>query len=147
LRQAVRGAKNIVAAIRGGRKIPFTFNTLGQLAAIGRRTGVADVFGIKISGLPAWILWRTIYLAKLPSFEKKLRVMLGWMLDLFFPRNFVQVLTVQRIDHIARRLAYIREHPTFPVPGNPIPLPVARPVENSPLVLRGEQLNEHLNSH
>jgi NADH dehydrogenase len=134
LRQAVRGAKNIVAAIRGKRKTPFAFTTLGQLAAIGRRTGVANILGIQISGLPAWWLWRTIYLAKLPSFEKKLRVALNWTLDLFFPKNFVQHMTLRGIEQVHRRLAYIRQHPVIPVPAKPDGLPSPIPVENSPTV-------------
>jgi NADH dehydrogenase len=52
----------------------FRFSTIGQLAAIGRRTGVANILGINSSGFIAWWLWRTIYLSKLPRFEKKLRV-------------------------------------------------------------------------
>jgi NADH dehydrogenase len=141
LRQAVRGAKNIVAAIRGRKKTPFAFTTLGQLAAIGRHTGVAGILGFQLSGLPAFFLWRTIYLAKLPSFEKKLRVLLNWTLGLFFPKNFVQILTLQRIDHIARRLAYIRQHPAIPMPTNSDALAGSRPVDNSPIVPGAESLN------
>jgi NADH dehydrogenase len=143
LRQAVRGAKNIVAAIRGRQKVPFAFSTLGQLAAIGRHTGVAGILGIQLSGLPAFFLWRSIYLAKLPSFEKKLRVVLDWTLDLLFPKNFVQILTMQRIDHIARRLAYVRQHPTIPVPSKSDALPSSRPVDSSPVVQGNERLNNH----
>ena len=86
-------AQNIAAEIRGGRKKPFVFSTLGQLAAIGRRTGVACILGINFSGFIAWWLWRTIYLSKLPRFEKKLRVMLDWTLDLLFSKDLVQLTT------------------------------------------------------
>ena len=67
----------------------------GQLAAIGRRTGVANIMGINFSGFFAWWLWRTIYLSKLPRFEKKLRVALDWTLDLLFSKDLVQFLTVR----------------------------------------------------
>ena len=70
-----------------GKREPFSFTTLGQLAIIGRRTGVANILGLHVSGLVAWWLWRTIYLMKLPRFEKKLRVALSWTLDLFFPKT------------------------------------------------------------
>ena len=93
LREGKVVAHNIIAAVRGGKKKPFVFSTLGQLAAIGRRTGVANVFGINFSGFIAWWLWRTIYLSKLPRFEKKLRVMLDWTLDLIFSKDTVQFET------------------------------------------------------
>jgi NADH dehydrogenase len=93
LRQGKVAAQNVTAAIRGGRKRPFVFSTLGQLAAIGRRTGVANVFGLNFSGFVAWWLWRSIYLSKLPRFEKKLRVALDWTLDLLFTKDLVQFTT------------------------------------------------------
>ncbi len=95
LREGTIVAQNIKAAIRGTQKKKFSFSTLGQLAAIGRRTGVANILGINFSGFIAWWLWRTIYLMKLPRFEKKLRVALDWTLDLFFSKDFVQYLTVR----------------------------------------------------
>jgi NADH:ubiquinone reductase (H+-translocating) len=85
-------AHNIVARSRGEKLTSFRFNTLGLLASIGRRTGVARVFGVNFSGFPAWWLWRTIYLLKLPRIEKKVRVAMDWTLDLFFSRDFVQYL-------------------------------------------------------
>jgi NADH dehydrogenase len=95
LRQARTAADNIVAATNNRPLRPFEFQTIGQLAAIGRRTGVARIFGVNFSGFLAWWLWRTIYLSKLPRFEKKVRVAIDWTLDLVFPRDFVQFLTVR----------------------------------------------------
>jgi NADH dehydrogenase len=95
LREAKVAARNIVATLRGRRTEPFEFVTIGQLAAIGRRTGVARVFGVNFSGFLAWWLWRTIYLSKLPRFEKKLRVAIDWTLDLLFAKDFVQFLTLR----------------------------------------------------
>src|SRR5712691_5180602 len=95
LRQGRVLARNIGAAIRGGVKKPFVFSTLGQLAAIGKRTGVAQMFGFNFSGFVAWWLWRTIYLSKLPRFEKKCRVALDWTLDLLFSKDLVQFTTVR----------------------------------------------------
>ena len=94
LRQGRALAQNITAEIRGRSKKPFIFSTLGQLAAIGKRTGVANILGINFSGFIAWWLWRTIYLSKLPRFEKKLRVALDWTLDLLFSKDIVEFLTV-----------------------------------------------------
>jgi NADH:ubiquinone reductase (H+-translocating) len=95
LREARTAAANIVATLDGRALSTFQFRTIGQLAAIGRRTGVARVFGVKFSGFVAWWLWRTIYLSKLPRFDKKVRVAIDWTLDLVFAKDFVQFLTVR----------------------------------------------------
>ena len=94
LREGKVLAHNLTAAVRSGRKKPFVFATLGQLAAIGKRTGVANILGINFSGFIAWWLWRTIYLSKLPRFEKKVRVALDWTLDLLFSKDLVQFMMV-----------------------------------------------------
>jgi NADH dehydrogenase len=93
LRQGRLVARNIAATLRGAEPEPFAFATLGQLAAIGRRTGVARILGLQFSGFIAWWLWRTVYLSKLPRFEKKVRVMLDWTLDLVFSKDLVQFTT------------------------------------------------------
>jgi NADH:ubiquinone reductase (H+-translocating) len=95
LREGKVVAENLAASVRGGRKKPFTFTTIGQLAAIGRRTGVANIMGVNFSGFLAWWLWRTIYLSKLPRFEKKVRVALDWTLDLLFSKDLVQFVTLR----------------------------------------------------
>ena len=95
LRQGRVLAHNITAAVRGGKRKPFVFSTIGQLAAIGRRSGVANIAGINFSGFLAWWLWRTIYLSKLPRFEKKLRVALDWTLDLVFSKDLVQFIEIK----------------------------------------------------
>jgi NADH dehydrogenase len=95
LRQGKVLAHNIAATIRGGGRKPFVFSTIGLLATIGRRTGVANIMGINFSGFIAWWLWRTIYLSKLPRVEKKVRVLLGWTLDLIFSKDLVQFITLR----------------------------------------------------
>jgi NADH dehydrogenase len=95
IRQGRCLARNIVAALRGRPATKFTFRTIGQLASLGRRTGVAQIFGIKFSGFAAWWMWRTIYLAKLPRMEKKLRVALDWTLDLIFSKDLVKFQTAR----------------------------------------------------
>jgi len=88
-------ARNIIATINGGRKTPFKFTSLGHLAAIGKRTGVAQICGFRFSGFVAWFLWRTIYLFKLPIAEKKMRVAFDWTLDLLFAKDFVQYMVTR----------------------------------------------------
>ena len=95
LRQGKTVATNIIAAIRGSAKKPFSFSTLGLLASIGRRTGVANILGMNFSGFAAWFLWRTIYLSKLPRLEKKVRVALDWTLDLLFKKDLVHLLDLR----------------------------------------------------
>jgi len=90
LREAKIAARNVLASFHGSDKKPFRFRTLGQLAAIGRRTGVARILGFNFSGVIAWSLWRFIYLSKLPRIEKKVRVVLDWMLDVIFSKDLVQ---------------------------------------------------------
>jgi NADH dehydrogenase len=95
LRESKLVAHNIFATLRGKKKKRFSFRTIAQLAAIGRRTGVANILGINFSGFIAWWLWRTIYLSKLPGLEKKLRVAFDWTLDLVFSKDLVQFLEVR----------------------------------------------------
>jgi NADH dehydrogenase len=108
LREGVIVAKNIEAAILGGRPKPFRFAMLGQLASIGHRTGVAMMFGIKFSGFIAWWFWRSVYLMKLPRLAKKLRVMASWTLDLFFGQDIEQMITVRDVEALSAQLARIR---------------------------------------
>ena len=96
IRQGKIVAENILAAISGGRRRRFEFKTIGALASIGKRTGVARIMGVNFSGFAAWWLWRTIYLSKLPRFEKKVRVALDWALDLLFSKDLVQFVDVSR---------------------------------------------------
>jgi NADH dehydrogenase len=109
-------AHNIIANTRGKVLIPFRFNTLGLLASIGRRTGVARILGINFSGFVAWWLWRTIYLLKLPRTEKKLRVALDWTLDVFFSKDFVQYLHQRSPVVVNQPPANSDAHPVEPEP-------------------------------
>jgi NADH:ubiquinone reductase (H+-translocating) len=84
-------AQNIAAALLGRPGKPFSFKTIGLLASIGRRTGVARIFGYNFSGFLAWWMWRTIYLSKLPGLDKKVRVAFDWTLDLIFPKDVCAV--------------------------------------------------------
>jgi NADH dehydrogenase len=89
-------AQNLVATLLGRRLKPFSFRTIGLLASIGRRMGVARIFGFNFSGFFAWWMWRTVYLSKLPGLDKKVRVAFDWTLDLLFPKD---VCAVFDLDH------------------------------------------------
>jgi NADH dehydrogenase len=91
IRQGRVAAQNIALALAGRSPKPFSFKTIGLLASIGRRTGVARIFGFNFSGFLAWWLWRTIYLSKLPGLDKKVRVAFDWTLDLLFRKDVCAV--------------------------------------------------------
>lgn len=93
-RQGLLLGDNIAASITGRALKPFKFTGQGELASIGHRTAVAEIFGYHFSGIIAWFMWRTIYLMKLPGLDRKLRVMAEWTFDLFFPRD-INLLTPQ----------------------------------------------------
>ena len=90
-REANTVAANIAAEIHGGARALFTFEGLGKLGALGHNCAVADVFGIKISGFLAWLLWRTIYLMKLPGLPTKIRVASDWLIALLLPPSLAQL--------------------------------------------------------
>ena len=91
-RQGVQIARNIAAVLKGGAPAPFRYRYMGQMAAIGEREAVAEVFGFRFSGFFAWWMWRTVYLGKLPGVLRKLRVMTDWTFELIFPRDLSIVL-------------------------------------------------------
>jgi NADH dehydrogenase len=105
VRQGKAVAKNILATLHNQPQEAFRFKMLGQLAAIGQRTGVAEIFGFRFSGILAWMMWRGIYLAKLPRIEKKVQVALHWTMDLFFSKDLTQILTASGIREADRTLA------------------------------------------
>lgn len=104
LREGRCAGKNIWARMRGAQSSPFVYKAPGELAAIGRRTGVARIFGLRFSGFVGWVLWRAVYLMKLPRLEKKLRVGLQWILDMVFERDIAQYITPQEVASMNRVL-------------------------------------------
>ncbi len=89
-REATTAATNIVRALRGGEEAHFAFEGLGTLSSLGHGSAVAQIFGIKLSGLIAFVLWRFIYLMKMPGVNRKVRISLGWLIRLLFPPDFAQ---------------------------------------------------------
>jgi len=92
---AIRAAKtvatNICASMRGGQKAVFAFEGLGKLGSLGHRSAVAEIFGVHVSGLLAWIMWRFIYLSKMPGIQRKVAIAVDWFMALFFPPELVQL--------------------------------------------------------
>jgi NADH:ubiquinone reductase (H+-translocating) len=100
IRQGKVAAKNIISSIEGKRKKQrFDYKTKGMMAEIGKRAGVAELFGFKIHGFFAWWLWRTFYLANLPTIEKKLKVMGDWTMDLVFKADVSMIKRFEKQRH------------------------------------------------
>ena len=84
-------AANIVASMRGERTKPFRYRSLGTMASLGARRGVAALpGGMILTGFGAWLLWRSYYLSRLPGLDRKVRVALDWTLGLVFPRDIAE---------------------------------------------------------
>jgi NADH dehydrogenase len=110
LREGRCAGKNISARLEGKQTTPFQYKAPGQLATIGRRTGVARIFGLKFSGIVGWMLWRSVYLMKLPRLEKKLRVGMQWAFDLPFERDIGQYVTLRDVESLNRLLDTARQY-------------------------------------
>jgi len=94
-REATTCATNIAAQIRGGKQALFAFEGLGTLGSLGHGSAVAQILGMKISGVVAWFLWRCIYLMKIPGLGTKFRISIDWFIHLLFPPDLAQTKVEQ----------------------------------------------------
>jgi NADH:ubiquinone reductase (H+-translocating) len=119
VREARHAAANLLATLKGAPTRAFDYKARGSMAAIGHMKGVADVLGIPLSGLPAWLLWRAYYLSQMPTLGRKVRIFVEWTWGMFFPTD---------ITH----LRFTRSQDVDPLPAQPMPgtaLSVVRPAE------------------
>ncbi len=91
VREGPHAARNILAVLDGSRPTPFDYGQQGMLVSLGRFNGVGQVLGVKLSGFPAWFLWRSYYLLRLPSRDRRLRVALDWALELVLAHDVVEI--------------------------------------------------------
>ncbi len=100
-RQGRQAALNLVRVLKGEPTKPFRFKALGQLCSIGGYSAVAEMFGMRVSGFLAWFLWRGVYLFKLPTWSRRIKVALDWAWDLLFPRDlsFLNTDSAQQVYH------------------------------------------------
>jgi len=91
IRQARALAAVIEAELTGRDKQPFRFRLLGEMVPLSRRTAVADLRGLKLVGFPAWFIWKTVYMLKLPTLVARVRVVLDWTVELFFERDVAEL--------------------------------------------------------
>jgi NADH:ubiquinone reductase (H+-translocating) len=95
LRQARRLAGNIAATFHGEALEEFRYRNMGGLASLGRYKGIARVLGIRLRGFPAWWLHRNYHLLMIPTFNRKVRIILDWTVGLFFRRDIAQLGSLQ----------------------------------------------------
>ena len=104
-REAKVLARNIVAHLENRPLKAFEYRSLGTMASLGGRRGVADILGIRISGFPAWVAWRLFYLSLLPGIATRMRVAADWLLDLLVSRSIASVRAAQPGSRQVRFLA------------------------------------------
>jgi len=93
IQMAEAAAQNIVRTVRGKPLQPFRYRDQGTLATIGRNAAVAHVFGLQLSGFPAWVMWLVVHIIQLIGFRNKLFVLLNWAWDYFFYERAVRLIT------------------------------------------------------
>ncbi len=96
LRQARRLGKNLAATLAGTEPKPFRYKNMGGIVSLGRFKGVARVPGLNIRGFPAWWLHRTYHVTRVPTFNRKVRILVDWTVALFFRRDVVQLASLTR---------------------------------------------------
>jgi NADH dehydrogenase len=96
VRQAKRLAGNIVASLRRQQPRPYKHSYAGSVASLGLHKGVAEVYGVKLRGWPAWFMHRSYHLSRVPTLNRKVRVILDWSLALFFRRDVVSLGQLQQ---------------------------------------------------
>lgn len=89
--QGRQGGRNILRTIRGQPLKPYRFTGLGDACGLGRRRAIAQLWGIGITGIPAWIMWRSIFLVFIPTWEKRIRIMLDWIITPFAGRDIAEI--------------------------------------------------------
>ncbi|GAA5070689.1 NADH dehydrogenase [Thermocatellispora tengchongensis] len=91
VRQARTIADNIVARLRGRPLREYRHAYAGSVASLGLHKGVAQVYGVKLRGPLAWLTHRSYHLTRIPTVNRKVRVLVDWTLALFFPRDIVSL--------------------------------------------------------
>ncbi len=111
VRQARQVAANICAKLRDQPTKPFAYRPMGQLSSVGHNRAVAEVFGLRVSGFVAWLMWRGVYLLKVPTLARKVRLFLEWNWAMFFPPDLAHFsfrLTPRHVTPPAIRVAEAR---------------------------------------
>jgi NADH:ubiquinone reductase (H+-translocating) len=82
MQQGTYAAKAIVREVQGAKALPpFKYFDKGELAVIGRAAAVANIFGLHISGLPAWLVWAFVHLMYIVQFQSRIVVFIRWAIQ------------------------------------------------------------------
>jgi NADH dehydrogenase len=100
-REGKTAARNVIAAMRGGRRRAFRFQPLGSLASLGHYEAVAQLGPVSLAGFMAWLAWRSVYLVKLPEMGRRVRVAVDWLVDLLLSTDIVQLPVLPNDDVVA----------------------------------------------
>lgn len=119
IREGCLLATNLPRALRGQATMKFRHKPLGSMASIGHMKGVATLFGVPLTGLPAWLLWRAYYLSQMPTLGRKVRIFVEWTWGMFFPTDITHLrfpgsqalLQAERDDHSRGALARLARLP------------------------------------
>jgi NADH:ubiquinone reductase (H+-translocating) len=96
VRQAKTLAANVEATVHGGTLRDYRHAYVGSVASLGLYRGVAEVYGIKLRGPVAWFMHRTYHLSRMPTFNRKVRVLADWTGALLFRREIVSLGQLQQ---------------------------------------------------
>lgn len=91
IQQAHCVVDNIVKDLNGQCKEPFVYRHRGDLVSLGAGDGVGEIAGVRFSGLPAWLLWRSVFLVKLFGWKNRIRVALDWIISSLFQRDLAKL--------------------------------------------------------
>jgi NADH:ubiquinone reductase (H+-translocating) len=122
--QAIVLAANIVARLKGETTRPFGYHPKGQLSSIGHTRAVAEIYGFKLSGFKAWLLWRALYLLRIPTLARKSRLFLEWSWAMFFPPD---------ISHFGYRRSTRRNTPLSAATETPVSAAPPEPLQPPPM--------------
>ncbi|MGY5148552.1 MAG: NAD(P)/FAD-dependent oxidoreductase [Candidatus Nitrosopumilus sp. bin_68KS] len=114
IREAKTVAENLLLTYKKQSKFKkFTFHSLGIMAIIGERVGIATIAGKNITGISAWVIWRAYYMSKIPTFGKKLKICVDWLTDSILARDVTLVGSIKKKEmhsiHINEHIPSIKE--------------------------------------
>lgn len=137
VRQARQLGRNVAAVLRGEQPAEYRHKYAGSVASLGLHKGVAQIYGVKLRGYPAWFMHRTYHMSRVPTFNRKARVVADWTLSLFFRREVVSLGSLSRPRQEFSSAATPQSGPatTPPSSDNPLPLPppeAAAPPQQAP---------------
>ncbi|MES2129964.1 MAG: NAD(P)/FAD-dependent oxidoreductase [Pseudomonadota bacterium] len=99
VREGALLARNLLASLRQQPTRPFNYRARGMMAAIGHMKGVAEIYGVPLAGLPAWLAWRAYYLSQMPTLRRKLRVFVEWTWGMFFAVDITHLRFTRSAEH------------------------------------------------